>query len=297
MTLCPINITHVFLVISDSEEDDIKEEVEEFDELEEIPVKKRFKKDTYSGPMQCYLCGEEHSKDDIQDHIKEKHQFSKISTKMFGIPRTHQCSDCKMVFKTSDDLSLHICGFVPPSWKSGTEESRNQCPKCDKIVSNYKTLLEHYAAVHTKEKKFNCDQCDYKACTPKEVKRHKENIHEPNGARNFACDQCDYKATNRNSLYAHKREHSREPVHCEICRKAFTRLDTLKRHLASVHSDQRAFESDLCEYKGKTANHLRQHKQKVHENYRPHICDCCGKRFYRFIEQLPFKIFDRSFIL
>ena len=67
--------------------------------------------------------------------------------------------------------------------------------------------------------------------------------------------------------------------------------------LASVHSDQRAFECDLCEYKGKTANHLRQHKQKVHENYRPHICDCCGKRFYRFIEQLPFKIFDRSFIL
>ena len=142
-------------------EEEIKQEQENFEDLEEIPIKKRFKKESYNGPLQCYFCGEKNEKQIIQEHIKTKHH-SKISPKMFGIPRNHQCSECFMTFKTSDDLNLHICHFVPPSWKFEENSKQNQCPKCDKIVSNYKTLLEHYAAVHTKAKKFHCDQCDYR---------------------------------------------------------------------------------------------------------------------------------------
>ena len=47
------------------------------------------------------------------------------------------------------------------------------------------------------DKKYLCNQCDYAATAAKNLKRHKESLHE--GIR-YSCDQCDYAATTTSHL-------------------------------------------------------------------------------------------------
>ena len=54
--------------------------------------------------FQCYVCGETNeSKTEIVRHIKTQH-YKKVKDSMFGVPRNHQCPDCKIMFLSTDSL-------------------------------------------------------------------------------------------------------------------------------------------------------------------------------------------------
>ena len=71
---------------------------------------------SYTGPWQCYICGEIHENKNVNsNHIKEKH-FPIVKNSMFGPPREDQCEKCKIMFSSKNLLTLHVCGQMPPSW-------------------------------------------------------------------------------------------------------------------------------------------------------------------------------------
>ena len=90
---------------------------------------------------------------------------------MFGTPVGFQCPDCKLCFKTDEDLKLHICGTVPTFWTNESESPK--CPQCAKTFKNYDEVLYHFNVTHVTDEKFKCDLCDFKARHPKDLSSHK----------------------------------------------------------------------------------------------------------------------------
>ena len=109
--------------------------------------------------FQCYHCGQILGESKIKDHISEKHTEHVIS-KMFGEIRQFQCSACHRMFKTSENLEIHICGILPTSWLH-TDHKSQKCPKCDQTFVKYGDLLCHYNIDH----KINDVEDDHIKCS------------------------------------------------------------------------------------------------------------------------------------
>ncbi|XP_021966719.2 gastrula zinc finger protein XlCGF26.1 [Folsomia candida] len=66
---------------------------------------------------------------------------------------------------------------------------------------------------------------------------------------------------------------------CPNCSTKLASAGILKRHVATVHSDDKPFPCDTCNYRSKTEETLKMHKYLVHTNVRQFVCDKCDKRF------------------
>ena len=116
-----------------------------------------------------------------------------------------------------------------------------------------------------------CDQCDYKATTKGDLRRHLESIHE--GAR-YTCDQCDYKPTTKGDLKRHVESiHEGVRYTCDQCDYKPTTKGGLKRHVESIHDGVR-HTCDQCDYKATTKGDLKRHVESIHEGVR-YTCDQC----------------------
>ena len=95
----------------------------------------------------------------------------------YGKPRSYQCQVCKAMFETENSLNHHTCKYSPPTvekWEG------NKCDLCDLNFSKRELLWSHNLAFHMTEKKFACDQCDFKSKVPKGLTMHKKRKHESN---------------------------------------------------------------------------------------------------------------------
>ena len=68
---------------------------------------------------------------------------------------------------------------------------KNHCKVCDMNFARRDLLLSHNLTFHVTEKKFACDQCDFKATLRDNLLKHIKSRHK--GVK-FQCDQCHYKA-------------------------------------------------------------------------------------------------------
>ena len=204
--------------------------------------------------IQCYFCGlESKNKADIKDHIKLIHMQVEVTLRMYGYPRTqHQCSQCKVVFSSDTILKLHICGMTNPSINITGDASRiEECPICKGTFKGHMSLLNHYAALHGTEKKFHCDQCDFKTFTDKHLSIHIKTVHS-------------------------------EDLICEICEKPFKNVNSLHKHIKEVHLKQRRsnkiVKCKVCDFQNVTYE-LRKHMKEVHPEFKPFNCDDCDQSF------------------
>lgn len=217
--------------------------------------------------VQCYTCGHiELDKKDLNEHIKDVHNYTKIKDSMFGPPRDFQCQECKLVFISTDALGLHVCGDLPSSWL-GKRGTLKNCSHCSASFKENYALLRHIASKHSKQKNFACDQCDYKASLPTLLKKHQLRVHSQR-QRSHLCNQCG-------SLYMEKTQ--------------------LWSHIAYVHG--KSIEDTICYHCGiiiKTDQGLAKHVEKVHgktENRtqssdpdKPYKCSLCGTEFVQLEE-------------
>lgn len=91
------------------------------------------------------------------------------------------------------------------------------------------------------------------------------------------CPKCAAVFSHRFALECHMILHQKHPRHaCDLCDKVYYRVQDLKEHGQTTHSDQQ-FTCDQCAYVGKSRRSLKQHKL-VHEPLKL-SCTKCSAHF------------------
>jgi len=168
--------------------------------------------------------------------------------------------------------------------------------KCEKIKSMSLHDRKAKRKIHTSERIFACDQCDYKVCIKSTLIRHKR-TH--TGKKLYECDQCDFKSAHRSKLQKHKKIHTSEkPFACDQCKYKGNDIYRLRRHL-KIHTGEKPFACNQCEYRANQYSSLIRHR-KIHTCEEPYDCDQCdykcsvSTRFLRHMKvkhkvEKPFK--------
>ncbi|KAL1115446.1 hypothetical protein AAG570_007476 [Ranatra chinensis] len=127
---------------------------------------------------------------------------------------------------------------------------------------------------HTGEKRFSCDQCDYRTVRINNLKVHKR-IH--TGEKPFSCEQCHYRTSRLGQLRVHKLVHTGEkPFSCELCGYRTGRLYNLTMH-KKIHTGEAPFSCDQCNFRTVRSSNLKVHK-RIHTGEKRFSCDQCGYR-------------------
>ena len=266
------------------QEDHFDDQDEEEDEFEAQPKPKRPKKSSSTSAVQCYFCSEifaggksSQNLNEVKTHIETEHNLQ-INPRLFGKPREFKCEQCNIVHKDDEQLKMHICGIIPPDWTGGSLLSKAKCPKCEMELTTFKSMLEHYARMHSDEKKFSCDKCDFLAATMKQLRDHKAG-HE----KNLHCNICHRHYKNIRSLEKHQKEiHEQKAAYittikCDMCDFEGKPGQT-KAHKQAKHPNGTKYKCDECHYIAVLEFHLKQHQKLKHQAN--NLCTMCPKRFY-----------------
>ena len=135
--------------------------------------------------------------------------------------------------------------------------------------------------IHTGEKPFKCDSCNYESRNPRKLKLHKLKHSDKNL---YFCKHCDYGTKHKRSLKTHEKvmhTYSSRLFKCSLCNfktlHDHRRVAHIKAHEQNVHFD--------CNFCGKTIyderdfkNHLKKHKAGP---WKKNIaCQECDKMFH-----------------
>ena len=113
------------------------------------------------------------------------------------------------------------------------------------------------------DRKYPCDQCDYKSKRKTGLKRHHESVHD--GIK-YVCQECGYNATQISHLQKHKQSvHDGVTYDCPQCDYKATQKGNLQTHIKSVH-DGVKYDCQQCYYKATKKSHLQTHIKSVHSN-------------------------------
>ena len=103
----------------------------------------------------------------------------------------------------------------------------------------------------------------------------------PKTSASFPCESCNKVFTLNGSLKRHIKSIHEEnrPFKCTACEKTFKLKNYLKRHFSSVHENKRPHKCTICKKTFKENNHLKRHFSSVHEMKKPHKCELCNLKF------------------
>jgi len=181
---------------------------------------------------------------------------------------TMMCIHCGKCLKTKESLRIHIKNF-----HEGGAFSCSECDlsfSCEKQLRIHKrTSIDHSITGPS----FPCPICGKQLKNNFTFKEHILRHNEPS----VQCEICNLKFSSARTLYNHnKRTHDEKKFVCEFCPKRFVGRNFLTNHVAAVHTLERRFQCDNCEYKAKTRQQLREHKLR-HSEPR-YECKHCGKK-------------------
>merc|ERR1712129_273821 len=147
------------------------------------------------------------------------------------------------------------------------------CDKCNYVSKGIRDLKRHKEAVH-EGKLYQCEYCDYKASQFRNLTIHKESVHLK--AKLVKCDLCDYKSVKKN-MKTHKESiHDRIRHSCDQCDYKSAQAGLLRIHKQTQHEGIK-YECDQCSYTVNWPSSIKRHKRTQHESIVLN-CDHCNYR-------------------
>ncbi|KAL3875891.1 hypothetical protein ACJMK2_033798 [Sinanodonta woodiana] len=172
--------------------------------------------------------------------------------------------------------------YTPGSAKSSkTPRPTLRCTVCDKVVHGPIKFAMHMYK-HTGQKPFQCEKCGKKFTNNKTLRIH---TRKHDGYLPYLCNQCGKGFPSIGSLKSHLRTHDRGggmPVKCEFCNRMFAHRHLLERHRLNKHINLKTeFKCSECNKIFSYQRSLKRHFLSHHMGVKNHVCDLCGKCFYR----------------
>ena len=214
-------------------------------------------------PYDCRIC----KKSFLCSSSLKSHHLTHSGEQLFP------CTGCdKSCFRTNN-LKTH----------QGTHSGKTpySCSKCRKTFSQLNSLRTHMR-IHTGEKPCECDGCtQHFAASP----RHKRHIKTHLRLKKFKCIVCAKSFSNMDSskLAKHKKIHEEKerfskPFDCGLCKKQFTKIETLKGHLKIHMKENKSKKSYYNKTLDKRDGHV-----KTHTGGNLFPCYNCNKKFNRVV--------------
>lgn len=179
-----------------------------------------------------------------------------LKIKRFRCPYGETCPE--KMYTTQNALDFHLVGHH-------NHKKILKCPKCSQKFENQQLLQSH------------SENCIGKV----KQKRDREYVHTNSESvkavdDKFQCLKCLQLFATRNKFSVHFHQKHKNNLQCPICKKLITQFANLKRHIATVHQQEKRFKCTFqgCEKFFGQKQSLISH-QNTHTGLKPFACEHC----------------------